>query len=126
MLLKPTGTGSDDGKIHLMMEDEGGKEHSMVLSVFDVSTLVSMLYAARAQALNGPPDATPEVALPIVALAFGESEEHELLRISVAEGVHQDFAVVKGSPLAILIQTMAEAWARVNQTEDEDDAPKLN
>lgn len=95
------------------METPDGTKAVLPLSVFDVSTLVSMLYAARADALNQEPDTAPEVMLPLAGLSFGEDGEsaRQIMRVHTTPVLHQDFSPEPGSPAEALLRTFSDFLA---------------
>lgn len=102
----------EDGRVVLHMADDAGEPYRLDLSVFDVSTLVSMLYQAREDALHQETEQPPEVMLPIAGMTFGSDANYEILRIHVNAFLYQDFSAQKGSDAAMLLRSMAEKLAR--------------
>ena len=95
--LKPVTAEGRDGRVLVKFADEHGKEFAIDLSIFDVSMLVSALYAAREKALKQPPGNKPKVMLPVDKLEFGKAETSkglvQVLRVYVTDKLFQDFAV---------------------------------
>jgi len=112
MQLRITGADGENGRVRLLLAQEDGTEHQLDLSVFDVSTLVSMLYEARADALNQTPDRAPEVMLPLVGLSFGEDREYQVLRLHTTPDLYQDFAAKNDTPAAEILRRMADLLAK--------------
>lgn len=117
MTLRVTKMDGASGSVIVFLEDEAGIEHTLPLTVFDVSTLVSGLYATRAEALKQPVNEDPEVMLPIHSIRFGSSDDGVLMRVYVAEGLFQDYLASPDSPLATMMAAFSEAEAkRTGQT----------
>jgi hypothetical protein len=71
-----------NGEIVVKLNGDDGP-YEVALSVFDVSTLVSMLYAARAEAANQPVPSAPEAALPLHTIKIGDDADYEIMRVYV-------------------------------------------
>lgn len=108
------GSESDRGKVIVRLQSKEGVEYSLPLSVFDVSTLVSMLYASRAEALNQQPDTAPEVMLPLTGLSFGEDGEsaRQILRVHTTPETYQDFSPEPGTPQDDLVREFSDFLAK--------------
>jgi hypothetical protein len=113
--LKPVTAEGRDGRVVVKLADEHGKEFAIDLSIFDVSMLVSTLYAAREKALKQPPGNKPKVMLPVDKLEFGKAETSkglvQVLRVYVTDKLFQDFAVSAESELGKDIDRLGLALA---------------
>lgn len=103
---------SEGGRV--IVRFTGDVEAELSLSVTEVSSLVSGLYAARSEALKQPADQQPEVFLPICGVSTGSARDHLTLRIQVTEHLHQDFAAAIGSAEAELIRLIEWALATLS------------
>src|SRR5215217_3566035 len=63
--LKPVTAEGRNGRVLVKFADEHGKEFAIDLSIFDVSMLISALYAASSKALKQPPSNKSKVRLPL-------------------------------------------------------------
>ena len=113
--LKPVTAEGRDGRVLVKFADEHGKEFAIDLSIFDVSMLISALYAASSKALKQPPDNKPKVPLPVDRLEFGKAETSkglvQVLRVYVMDDIFQDFAVSAESELGKDIDRLGLALA---------------
>lgn len=98
MKLKVIKSEAEDGNVVVYLNDAEGNSFTLPLSVFDVSLLVSMLYASRDDALKQERDTAPEVLLPMEGLSFGQdSSGRQILRVHTTPVLHQDFSPAPGS-----------------------------
>lgn len=99
MELQLAGAEGENSNVVLHLTGEGETMHSLSLSVFDVGTLVSMLYAARADALSQKPDKIPETMMPIQEVIIGGDAIARVLtmRLRLTDEIYQDYYAVEGS-----------------------------
>lgn len=89
---------AEDGNVVVYLNDEEGHTFVLPLSIFDVSTLVSMLYASRDDALKQERNTAPEVMLPMQGLSFGQDDTgRQILRVHTTPVLHQDFSPDPGT-----------------------------
>ncbi len=109
--IKPARSYGEKGQIVTILVTRDGREFKLVQSPFDVSTLVSGLYAARAEALKQPVDDAPEIILPLERIAVlsdaAGNDPHFVLRVYLSAELYQDFAPAPGSPLHDDLATLA-------------------
>lgn len=118
--LKMVSVSDEDGHVCINMQGASGRDFKLRLSVFDVSSLVSALYAARAEVFKSPPDNAPEVLLRLQGLNFGEDDNHVLMRAFVTDRIFHDYAAEKGTPLATVLDSISHALAiALNQEPEE-------
>jgi len=102
--------GSDGPRVILRMRDKSGDIYDLPLSVPDVATLVSGLYAFRDKVLNQPRDDAPESVAPIHNIRIGTDQAGIILRIYSTPTFYQDFAADWGTPLASALDLFSKAW----------------
>ncbi len=107
-----------NGEIVVKLNGDDGP-YEVALSVFDVSTLVSMLYAARAEVANQPVPSAPEAALPLHTIKIGDDADHEIMRVYVTEVLYHDYGARKGTPAANLVADIARGLASKGGSIDE-------
>jgi len=110
-LLRVEGADPKNGNVILNLKADDGSLFEIPLSVFDVSTMTTMLNGVRAQALNQIPDKSPDSMLVIQNFGVGKNEDHHILRIYVGAGMYQDFAAPKGSDAGDDLQALEKHLA---------------
>lgn len=102
---------SEDAKVTLVFQTPESGEAELVLSVTEVSALVSMLYRAQGDALKQQPENGPEMMLPIVSFQMGKSGQHAIFRAYVTEHIFQDYYAPEGSEMALAMEAFSTAVA---------------
>ncbi|MGO1160536.1 hypothetical protein ACTOV4_01100 [Brucella sp. C7-11G] len=104
---------AEDGNVVIYMDDEAGNSFTLPLSVFDVSTLVSMLYASRDDALKQKRNTDPEIMLPMHGISLGKGDDaRQILRVYTTPVLYQDFSPEPGSETETLLQSISDLLAK--------------
>jgi len=113
MKLKVFKSEAADGNVVIYLSDTDGNSFTLPLTVFDVSTLVSMLYASRDDALKQARNTAPEVLLPMEGLSFGQDNTgRQILRVHTTPVLHQDFSPAPGTTGDQMLREVSDFLAK--------------
>lgn len=115
--LRPTHIDKRDDLVVIILSDENGNKFEVPLSVFDISTLVTGLYAERDGVLTSKVMTAPEAALPLAAITVGQSQGQSFLRITVGNGIYHDFFAPANTSIGALVWAIGDMMERAGHAD---------